>query len=243
MGAANVALRPVAIVQHAAGEGPAYFADWLDQQSQPWQCIALDTGASLPRDPQAFSGLVFMGGAMSVNDPLPWIDRALRLIRACVAHDVPVLGHCLGGQLMAKAFGGVVQANPVKEIGWAPVLIEDNGVARHWFGETQRVEAFHWHGETFSVPPGGTRLAHSAHCANQAFSIGKHLGLQCHIEMNAQMVHDWCEAGRDEMQAASTSPAVQSATQMQRDLDARIAALHALADRIYRVWLSGLRLD
>ena len=61
--------------------------------------------------------------------------------------------------------------------------------------------------------------------------------------MTAQMVHDWCEAGRDEMQAASTSPAVQSATQMQRDLDARIAALHALADRIYRVWLSGLRLD
>ena len=104
------------------------------------QLIALDEGAPVPRDPRNFSGLCFMGGPMSVNDELPWIAPALELIREAVRKDVPVIGHCLGGQLMSRALGGVVRANPYKEIGWGVVRVADNGVAREWLGELQ---AFH----------------------------------------------------------------------------------------------------
>jgi len=112
----------------------------------------------VPRDPRKFAGLVFMGGPMSVNDDLPWIIPALELVRDAVRKDVPVLGHCLGGQLMSKAFGGTVRASPVKEIGWGEVRVADNGVARTWLGDLQAFESFHWHGETFSIPPGATRI-------------------------------------------------------------------------------------
>ena len=152
--------------------------------------MALDQGETVPRDARRFSGLVFMGGPMSVNDDLPWIIPALELVRDAVRKDVPVLGHCLGGQLMSKAFGGNVTANKVKEIGWGEVRVADNGVARAWLGDLPAFESFHWHGETFSIPPGATRILEGEHCANQAFAIGKHLGMQCHVEMTPELVRD-----------------------------------------------------
>src|SRR5688572_22529709 len=133
-------MNPVGIFRHARTEGPGYFATYLERRSIPWQLVALDEGAGVPRDPRRFSGLVFMGGPMSVNDELPWIIPVLELIREAVRKDVPVLGHCLGGQLMSKAFGGVVKANPVKEIGWGVVRVADNNVARTWLGERPAFE-------------------------------------------------------------------------------------------------------
>src|SRR6478752_6936483 len=101
-------MRPVAIFRHYVTEGPGYFATYLDRHGLPWELVKLDEGQSVPRSPDAFSGLAFMGGPMSVNDDLPWIPPVLELIRAATARDVPVLGHCLGGQLMSKALGGHV---------------------------------------------------------------------------------------------------------------------------------------
>ena len=202
--------------------------------------MALDEGAPVPRDPRGFAGLCFMGGPMSVNDPLPWIAPALELIREAVRKDVPVIGHCLGGQLMSKAFGGAVRANACKEIGWGEVRVADNGVARAWLGELQAFEAFQWHGETFSIPPGATRLLENAHCENQAFALGKHLALQCHVEMTAELVELWLRTGADEMRAAAGSPAVQSAPDMTGDIEARLERLHRVADRLYDKWCEAL---
>ena len=204
------------------------------------QLIALDEGAPVPRDPRHFSGLCFMGGPMSVNDELPWIPLALELIREAVRKDIPVIGHCLGGQLMSKAFGGVVRANPYKEIGWGEVRVADNGVAREWLGEVQGFETFHWHGETFSIPPGGTRILQNAHCENQAFALGKHLGLQCHVEMTDDLVRVWVRGGAEEMGGAAGSPAVQPAGEITRDLDERLGRLHRVADLLYDKWTEGL---
>jgi GMP synthase-like glutamine amidotransferase len=194
----------------------------------------------VPRDPRIFSGLVFMGGPMSVNDALPWIAPTLEFIREAVRKDVPVLGHCLGGQLMSKAFGGRVGANPCKEIGWGEVRVADNGVAREWFGELSGFETFQWHGETFSIPPGATRVLENPHCANQAFAIGKHFGMQCHIEMTEELVRTWVRGGADEMREASSSPAVQSPDQIYSNLEARLERLHQVADRIYDKWTENL---
>ena len=204
------------------------------------QLIALDEGAPVPRDPRPFSGLCFMGGPMSVNDDLPWIAPALELVREAVRKDVPVLGHCLGGQLMSKAFGGAVRANAYKEIGWGEVRVADNGVAREWLGDLQSFETFQWHGETFSIPPGATRILENRHCENQAFALGKHLALQCHVEMTEDLVRLWVRTGADEMREAAASPAVQSAGQMTSELESRVERLHEVADRLYDRWTEGI---
>src|SRR5688572_10781661 len=99
-------MKSVAIFRHAASEGPGYFATYLDRHRVPWEIVKVDEGAAIPSDPRDFSGLAFMGGPMSVNDDLPWIAPALGLIRAAAGRGVPTLGHCLGGQLIARALGG-----------------------------------------------------------------------------------------------------------------------------------------
>jgi GMP synthase-like glutamine amidotransferase len=187
-----------------------------------------------------YSGLVFMGGPMSVNDDLPWIPRVLALISRAVDEEVPVLGHCLGGQLMSKALGGKVTPNPVREIGWGRVTVEDHPAAREWFGPVREFLSFHWHGETFTIPQGATRIASSEQCGNQAFALGRHLGMQCHVEMTPEMIRRWYADGAEEI-AANPGPAVQSAAQMEEQIDARLAALNGVATRLYDRWLEGLR--
>lgn len=229
-------MKPIAIFRHSPGEGPGYFATFLDSHSLPWQLLKVDEAEPIPDSPQAFSGLCFMGGPMSVNDPLPWIEPVLSLIRQAVASHVPVIGHCLGGQLMAKALGGQVTRNSVKEIGWGEVTaVATDGL---WLGDIRNFEAFHWHGETFSLPEGATRLLESRHCANQAFVLGPHLGLQCHVEMTEAMIRLWNRQWADE--SAVASPSVQTPQQMYERLDERIAAMRLAADRLYSHWISGL---
>lgn len=227
-------------MRHTPAEGPAYFATFLERKGVPSRLVAIDAGEAVPRDARRFSGLAFMGGPMSANDGLPWIPRVLDLIRNAARDDVPMLGHCLGGQLMAKALGGTVSRNAVPEIGWGEVRVEDNGVAREWFGEAPSFESFHWHGETFSIPPGATRVLSNRHCANQGFALGKHLGMQCHVEMTEELVRTWCREGRREIEAARESPAVQPAEEIERDLAVRIDRLHQVASRAYEHWLDGL---
>src|SRR5712664_3709227 len=233
-------MRPVAIFRTSPSEGPGYFATYLERRSIAWQVMALDAGESVPPDPRRFSGLAFMGGPMSVNDELPWIAPALELIRDAVRKDVPVLGHCLGGQLMSKAFGGAVRANPVKEIGWGEVRVADNAVAREWLGEVREFISFHWHGETFSIPPGATRVLENAHCENQAYALGRHFGMQCHVEMTEELVRAWLRSGGDELRNSANSPSVQRPEQIEADLQKKLEQLHAVADRIYDRWTQGL---
>ncbi len=233
-------MKPIAIFRHAPIEGPGYFATYLERHGMTWRLVKVDEGEAVPADPREFLGLVFMGGPMSVNDDLPWLDPALRLIREARDADVPMLGHCLGAQLMAKGLGGTVTRNAVKEIGWGRVDALEDELAREWFGASS-FNSFHWHGETFSIPPGATRIASSAHCANQGFVLGRHLSLQCHVEMTPELIAAWCKSGAREIERnLKKSPAVQPVEEIQRDLETRLAALHRVADRIYDRWTAGL---
>ncbi len=233
-------MKPVAIFRHAPAEGPGYLADFLDEHGIPWQLIRVDANDPVPSDSTAYSGLVFMGGPMSVNDDLPWIPQVLQLIRHAVGQDVPVLGHCLGGQLMAKALGGAVVLNRYKEIGWGAVEVEANDTARSWFGSVAGFDAFHWHGETFNLPMGAAPLLTNRHCTNQAFAVGRHLGLQCHVEMTRDMIAQWCEIGAGEIAASIDSPAVQSVQAIQAAAIEKLPQLHAVANRLYERWIKGL---
>jgi GMP synthase-like glutamine amidotransferase len=235
-------MNPVAIFRHSITEGPGYFATYLDARNVPWRLVKIDAGEPVPDDASRFSGLVFMGGPMSVNDDLPWIRGILGLIRSAVEADIPVLGHCLGGQLMAKALGGEVTRNPVKEIGWGAVTIEDNAPARRWFGDTREFLSFHWHGETFTLPSGATRIATRPYCLNQAFVMGKHLGMQCHVEMTPELIRAWCGDWKNEVASlAQHMPSVQTPAQMEERIEERTRALNAIAARLYDRWVEGLK--
>jgi len=232
-------MKPVAIFRHSPTEGPGHFATYLDARRIPWMLLKMDEGDAVPATPEAYSGLCFMGGPMSVNDDLPWIPPVLALIRAAVAADVPVIGHCLGGQLLSKALGGTVSHNPVKEIGWGAIRPEPGEVAREWLGESGEFLSFHWHGETFTLPRGAMRLGSSDHCANQIFVLGKHLGMQCHVEITPEMILTWCRDWGKE-QAAGAGPSVQTPQEMQAGMAAKAQALHAVSERLYDRWIQGL---
>lgn len=239
-------MRPIAIFRHSRTEGPGYFAIFLERHGIPWQLIAIDEGEPIPPTPDAFSGLCFMGGPMSVNDHLPWLDPACALIRAAVDKDIPVIGHCLGGQLMSKALGGYVTRNPVKEMGWGDTWATAGGATKRWLGDLagENIPAFHWHGETFSLPLDSARLLESAWCANQAFVYGPHLGLQCHVEMLPEMIQSWCKGWHEEIEGlAEVPPAVQAPEAMLAEMEAKLPAMRRLADQLYSVWIKGLKAD
>lgn len=235
-----MSMKSIAIFRHSFSEGPGYLTDFLDARKLPWQLICIDANDVVPADASAYAGLVFMGGPMSVNDPLPWIEPVLALIRDAVARDIPVLGHCLGGQLISRALGGTVRKNAVKEIGWGEVSMATNAEARAWFGDMKSAVVFNWHGETFSMPNGATHLLSSKHCTNQAYAIGKHLAMQCHVEMTESMIRDWCVVGADEIASAPTSPAVQSAGVIQQQMGKHLPAMRQLAEHVYSHWVRGL---
>jgi GMP synthase-like glutamine amidotransferase len=229
-------MKPIAIFRFYKIEGPGYLGSFLDSHSIPWKLFKIDDGANFPSSPENFSGLVFMGGTMSANDDLPSISSALVLIRQAIRDNIPVLGHCLGGQLLSKALGGEVSRGAIKEIGWGKVVVADNTIARKWFGNLYEFEAFHWHGEYFTLPVGATRLLSSKFCENQAFSIGVHLGMQCHLEITKKMVSTWYEAGAEEIENSSGT-AVQSFEEVQANLTNRVTALNEIAKNLYLKWV------
>ena len=238
-------MKPVAVFRFSETEGPGYFATFLETREIPWQLFELDDGDVVPHDLTPFSGFVFMGGPMSANDVLPWVKPILALIREAVRNDQPCLGHCLGGQLMSRALGGAITRNPVKEIGWGQVQVENQPVAKAWFGDLDRFTTFQWHGETFSIPPGATRILSSVHCENQGYAMGRHLGLQCHVEMTPEMISAWCRDGAPEIATEISQDraiAVQTPEQIQAAVVENLPALSATAEQLYQKWITGLSL-
>ncbi len=232
-------MKPIYIFRHIAAEGPGYFGTYLEKQNIPYQTIRLDAGDAVPSSLDHCSALVFMGGPMSVNDDLPWIELELELIRQAVTQNMPVLGHCLGGQLICKALGGAISTNPVKEFGWHDVVCQDSDIAKDWLAELPaQFPAFHWHGETFSIPNGASNILANQYCAHQAFVIGNSLALQCHVEMTAKMVKEWANLHADEIK--QTTESIQNYEQLTHKLEKKIAELQNCADKLYARWLKPL---
>lgn len=232
-------MKPVAIFRYAAADGPGYFSTYLRERGLSQQLFTIDAGDVVPTDPRAFAGIGLMGGPMSVNDPLPWIPPMLSLVRSAVDAGIPVIGHCLGGQLMSRALGGTVGANPVWEVGWGEVWPDTGVEARRWFGDVRAFDSFHWHGETFTIPPGAVRIASSEYCPHQAFALGPHLGLQCHVEVTEAIIGEWTSGGANEA-ALLRGPSVQSVDRIRHDTAVKLPRLRAIAHRLYERWVAGL---
>jgi len=179
--------------RHSPSEGIGSIADVLAARRTRCQNVDLYLDPGAPFSLEGAAGLILMGGPMSVNDDLPWIPRELAAIREAVSRGIPVLGICLGSQLIAKALGAPVYRNPVKEIGWSPVRWTPAARTDALFAGLDGSQmVFQWHGETFDLPPGAELLAESAACRHQAFRAGANIyALQFHLEVTPAIIADW----------------------------------------------------
>lgn len=231
----------IRIFRHIECEGPGFLAEVLEQRQIDFDLIAIDEGQTVSSSLEGVSGLVFLGGPMSVNDSLPWLEDELALIRKAHAADIPMLGFCLGSQLISKALGGTVSHGDAgQEIGWHSVQRATGSVAEQWLANIEEpMQLFHWHGETFSLPQGAHLILSSQAYPHQAYVVGKTLALQCHIEVSAEMVKEWVSLYTDDL--AQGGQWNQTASEICADLENKVALLRKAAQPLLETWLNGLK--
>jgi GMP synthase-like glutamine amidotransferase len=184
------------VVRHAPFEGLGRLEEALDRAGVSLRYFEI--GQPIPDDSLRTSdALILMGGPMSANDPEPWVRNELAAVEAALEYSRPVLGICLGAQLLARALGARVYRNRVKEIGWFPIDWTESAAGDRLFGDFRSPETvLHWHGETFDLPADAAWLARSERCIHQAFRYGENnYGLQFHIEVTPGMIADWLQQG------------------------------------------------
>jgi GMP synthase (glutamine-hydrolysing) len=188
------------LLQHLASEGPGLIAESLRAAHHELKIIEL-WRQSPECDLDEWDGLIIMGGPASANDThLPSITSSLDLIRTAIQCNTPMLGICLGAQLMAKAAGGTIHQSPVRELGWYPIYPANQAVDDIIFNNlSSDLRVFQWHGETFGLPGSAIHLATNPNVPNQAFRLARgQYGLQFHVEIDLDMIDAWIAEGPSE---------------------------------------------
>lgn len=234
-------MKPIRIFRHQDWINPGRISEYLSAENIPWELVAIDRGDAVPQSLDEVSGLVFLGGTMSVNDDYPWLAEEMRLIRRAADRDLPMLGHCLGSQLIAKALGGSVAPMVAKEIGWHRVRKLDNPVAAEWLmAVPEQFEIFIWHHDAFTVPPGARPLYLSEHCPEQAYARGNTVATVAHPEVTADMMKQWLQIYGYDIEPGPAS--VQPVEKIRERLAERCSTMHQVfTDRLYDVWLTRVR--
>ncbi len=225
----------VAVFQHAPAEGLGFLGVVFGRYRVGHRVVRPYGGGTVPASAAGLRGVVLLGGPMNVGDGLPWLEAEQRLVRDALERKVPVLGICLGAQLVAAALGARVYDNPVPEIGWFRVRQTMDVEAYRWFsGLGASFPVFQWHAQTFDLPAAGRLVLEGEHCRNQAFVAGTALAIQGHVEMTPAMVRDWAA------HVPAPAPTVQTAEEITRDLDARVLDLQNRAEAIFSRWIANL---
>lgn len=185
----------ILIIKHISIEGPGTIADFFNNSSWETKTIELGNGDRLPENLSKIEAVIALGGPMNVyeEDRFPFLKEEDTFIKKVLEEGTPFLGICLGAQLLAKACGAKVDKAAEEELGWYKVRLTREGLKDPLFlGVDSEIDVFQWHGDTFEIPDGGTLLATSHVCNNQAFRFGKSAyGLQFHIEVTNNMIKDW----------------------------------------------------
>jgi GMP synthase-like glutamine amidotransferase len=232
-------MKPIRIFRHEDWIKAGHLTDTLDRRGVPYELIAIDEGVRVPERMDDVSGLAFLGGTMSVNDPFSWIDDELRLIRRAAERHLPVLGHCFGSQLISKALGGVVRPMAAKEIGWHSVTLLDNPVTQEWLKDVPRtLDILIWHHDAFTLPDGATPLYSSQFCPDQAFVVDNMVAIVAHIEVTGDLLREWLDIYGYDLNPISDS--VQTIEEVGRNLEERVPAMQRLTDAIYDRWLARI---
>ena len=225
----------ILILTHVDYCPPAYLGDFLDARGESWREVRCDLGELDGVDLDQPKAVAVMGGGMSVNDPLPWIAQEIQALQHFIARDIPLIGHCLGGQLLARALGAPVRHMGYNEAGWQPVR---RLAASPWLAHLpDEFPIYQWHNDTFALPEGAVHLLSSPWCVHQGFSWGnKLLALQGHPEMTVELIEEWFrDAGHllDE-----TQPSQEKRVQTCENLSLKVAAINRLAAGLYTYWLA-----
>lgn len=185
----------VLVLKHVASEGPGTLKEGFERAGCQVEELNLYEGEGLP-DADGYSVVVSMGGPMNVyeDQKYPFLKEESDFLRDAIEKGKPVLGICLGGQMIARACGAEVRKAEVEEIGWYPVHITTGGRADEMFWDfPSQLQVFQWHGDTFEVPEGGKLLFKAPLCKNQAFRYGNAYALQFHLEVTEGLLRDWFE--------------------------------------------------
>lgn len=221
------------VFQHVKHEGPGLIGEFLTRWGIPYDTVAFYRGDRIPQL-TPYNAVIVMGGPMNVyeEDKFPYLKDEDDAIKVVVNLGLPFLGICLGAQLLAKALGSKVIANPVKEIGFDHVQLTNGATEDRLFaGLPQKLPVFQWHGDTFDIPAGAARLAGSSACANQAFRYGENVyALQFHLEVTPVMVRKWVCTGEGELKKPGRPVAGELAPP---DLPQRYEELRRLAETMF----------
>jgi GMP synthase (glutamine-hydrolysing) len=199
-------MEEVLVFQHDPFEDLGFFAEVLDKQGAEYRILRLFHGEMPAEDWQHISALIILGGPMNVGEEenFPFLRWEKRIIRAAIDEAVPMLGVCLGAQLIAATLGTKVYHGPVKEIGWNPISITPHGQVDSLLGYLpENATVFQWHGDGIDLPAGAIHLASSVHYKTQAFRVGRSIyGLQFHLEVTPVMIERWIEERSKELALA-----------------------------------------
>jgi GMP synthase-like glutamine amidotransferase len=188
-------MKPICIVQNWAPESPGFIVDYLKEHAVPYNVVRNYDGETLP-DPANIEAAIVLGTPVSVRDYREHenLKKLFGFMSELVRRDMPTLGICFGGQMLARVLGAEVTRNEVREIGIYTASLSDEGAADPLFeGIDREFEVFHWHNDTFAVPFGGSLLATGATCRNQAFRKNRAVGIQFHIEPRPEEIPTWCD--------------------------------------------------
>lgn len=229
-------MKSILVLQHVPHETLGTLEDHFSAAGLSCQHVELfrETPDAIPLDEAA--GLVVLGGPMNVDqiEEYPFLAREVQWIRQALDRKLPILGVCLGSQLLAKSLGAKVYPNGVKEIGWYDIDLTPEAASDPLFGDCgPREPVFQWHGDTFDLPPGAVLLATSPRCRHQVFRYGDWAwGLQFHVEMNEKLVEDWLdEPGNQAELRGLRDPTIDSA-KVRRHMPQALAGVQTLGDRV-----------
>ena len=230
-----MSLGHIRIFRHDSWIEAGCFTEALERNQFSYELIAIDQGDPVSLDVEGIGGIAFLGGTMSVNDSLTWINDELNLIRLAAEKNVPVFGHCFGAQLISKALGGKITTMPAKEIGWHAIKFQDNEVCRQWFSHLpDTLDVMLWHEDCMTIPTGAIPLYSTVHNPNQAFTIGNIVATIPHLELTAHMLSNWLDIYGDDLAPLSSS--VQSVEEVKRNLEQRVNTMHQLTNTLYDRW-------
>ena len=231
-----ISMKPVRIFSHVTCEPPGYLGTFLEIHGCPYEVVCLDEGVDVPRDLDRVAGLVFMGGPGNVNEPPGWMAQELILVREAADRGIPLLGICLGAQLISRALGGFITPGATLEVGWHPVEQLADTSAPGWFaGLPSCFEVFQWHAHTFSLPPGAVALLRGRCAEHQAFALGNILAMQFHLEITPESIRELTQRYTGDLE--NVSDCVQSANAITADLEARTNRMYNIADRVFGRWI------